>query len=73
MRYPLAGGEKLARAVREYAARCRSERRAKAQEKRRKRKTGGVKKIDRAPSTLTPATVRDVWAMERAFREAVAE
>lgn len=73
MRYPLAGGEKLARAVREYAARCRAERRAQAQEKRRKRKAAGVKKVDSTPSALTPATVRDVLAMERAFREAIAE
>ena len=59
----------MARAVREYAARCRAERRAAAQAKRRKRK----ERRREEPSTLTRATVRDVLAMERAFREAMAE
>ncbi len=34
---------------------------------------GKTRNHDAAPSTLTQATVRDVLAMERAFREAVAE
>lgn len=81
-RDPIAGREKLGAAWREFNARLKAEKQARHREAVARWKTRQAKVSQRsrkarkhttAPSTLTQATMRDVRAMERAFREAMAE
>lgn len=81
-RDPIAGREKLGAAWREFNARMKAEKqvrhreavkRWKARQAKAPQRSRKARKRNTAPSTLTQATVRDVLAMERAFREAVAE